>query len=705
MVPIGTARDRGPVTGVIERVLVATDRSESASRAVNWAADMAERFDAELVVLQVILPENPPGTEAGAAEATRATFAAEDLKSYANTLAGARGLAKVVVDSDIAGAIVRSAEEEGVDVIVVGNVGMRGRKEFLLGNVPNRVSHTARCSVIIVNTARLDGSGPAAAIDGRARRGRGPGDVAVEGHLLGRAARIGTVMTKFGVRQLFASKSEDAASIRVQARRLRSAMEELGPTFAKLGQILSTRPDLLPPAFVEELATLQDRVTPLTEAEVVSVMEEELQVPWEDVFESIDPVPMAAGTIAQVHRATLQSGERVVAKVQRPTAERDILLDLGLLERFAEKTADRPAFRQVVDMPAIIEHLSASLRRELDFRQEASNIDQMRRVLAPYPRLDVPLVYGELSTGRLLVMEEVQGVPIRQAPDGEPRREAARQLLESYYRQILTDGFFHADPHPGNLMWWKDTIYFLDFGMVGEVGPEVRELLMLLLMAFWQEDVSFLSDVVLMLSGEDQRADIDLGAFRAELGELLARYRHVSLKEIQLGPILQEITEISIRRDIRLPASLALTGKALAQMQLATAELDPTLDPFAVAGQFVVKNLTGRVREGIDPKRLFYEGQKLKVRFVRLIESVERLAGARPGPKLQVHFRGMERLEDTIHAAGRRLALALTAGGALVGAAITASSANVADWVPWALGGGGTALLAGLVADLTRRRR
>jgi ubiquinone biosynthesis protein len=254
-------------------------------------------------------------------------------------------------------------------------------------------------------------------------------------------------------------------------------------------------------------------------------------------------------------------------------------------------------------------------------------------------------------------------------------------------------------------MWWKDTIYFLDFGMVGEVGPEVRELLMLLLMAFWQEDVGFMSDVVLMLAGEDQRTDVDVAAFTAELGDLLAKYRHLSLKEIQLGPILQEITEISIRHDIRLPASLALTGKALAQMQLATAELDPTLDPFSVAGQFVVKNLTGRVREGLDPKRLFYEGQKLKVRFVRLIESVERLAGARPGPKLQVHFRGTERLEETIRVAGRRLALALTAGGALVGAAITASSADVADWVAWALGGGGVALLTGLVADLARRRR
>src|SRR6266542_811559 len=240
---------------------------------------------------------------------------------------------------------------------------------------------------------------------------------------------------------------------------------------------------------------------------------------------------------------------------------------------------------------------------------------------------------------------------------------------------------------------------------MGVVGPGSRELLVLLLMAFWQEDVPFLSDVVLMLAGEDQRPDIDLAGFQGELGALMARYRHLSLKEISLGPILQEVTEISIRHDVQLPASLALTGKALAQMQLATAELDPTLDPFSVAGQFVMKGLASRARESLDPKRLFYEGQKLKLRAVRLIESIERLAGARPGPKLTVNFRGTERLEDTIRRAGRRLALALTAGGALVATAITASSTHVSGWVPTTIGILGGLLTVGLIADLVRRRR
>jgi ubiquinone biosynthesis protein len=704
-------RTKSPtVAGPVKLVMAATDRSVTADGAVRWAAAMADRYQAGLLVAQVIVPQNPAGTEAGAAESTKATFAAEELAAFAQELAGDRGQSRVLVDEDPARALVEAAEEADVDVLVVGNVGMTGRREFLLGNVPNRISHNARCTVIIVNAldgAAQTGGKRGAAVPSMARR---PGDEPeIEPHMIGRGSRIAAVMAKHGVRALRTrgdgpGEGDGASGRRAQARHLRSAMEELGPTFAKLGQILSTRPDLLPPEFIQELATLQDRVPPLTEEQVVHVMEQELGVPWEDVFESIDATPMAAGTIAQVHRATLADGERVVIKVQRPNAREAIMQDLALFEVFAEKAGKRPGIRQMIDVKAVFEHLSSSLQRELDFRQEASNIARMRTVLDPFPRLDVPEVYEPFSTARLLVMQEIQGGPIRDAPDGDARKEAARQLLESYYRQILVDGFFHADPHPGNLMWWNDKIYFLDFGMVGEVGADMREQLMLLLMAFWQEDVTFLTDVTLMLAGGVERSDMDIEGFRRELGDLMAKYRNVSLREIQLGPILQEMTEISVRYDVPLPASLALTGKAMAQMQLATAELDPDLDPFEVAGSFLMRGLSSRIMQQADPKKLFYEGQKLRMRFVKLIEAIERLTGARPGPKLQVNF-GADRLEDAVRAAGRRLSLGITAGASLLGAALTAGSSGVGEWVPIAMGSLGGSLTLGLVLDLIRGRR
>jgi len=691
----------------IGRVMVATDRSETAERAVGWAAAFAERYGADLHLVQVVVPTHPADTEHGASEATRARAAADELGVYARHVAGDRGHAHVVIDDDPAHAIVRAAEEQAIDVLVVGNAGMAGRKEFLLGNVPNRISHNARCTVIIVNTTGR-GEGPHAAtmVLPRATIRTGAVQEETEPHLVARGTRIATVLAKHGLKELFGRPDEDGATgRRRQAKRLRAALEELGPTFAKLGQILSTRPDLLPPEFIEELATLQDDVPPLAEEQVVRVMEQELGVPWEDVFDHIDPRPLAAGTIAQVHRASLADGTKVVVKVQRPDAREQIEQDLALLEVFSEKAADRPGLRHVVDMGAVVEHLSASLHRELDFRQEAENIRRMGGVITRFPRLRVPVVHADYSTSRLLVMQDIGGGPASSAPEGPARREAARQLLESFYQQILVDGFFHADPHPGNLMWQpeEEALYFLDLGMVGEVGAEMREQLMLLLMAFWQEDVGFLTDITLMLTGAIDRSDLGVPAFQEELGALMAKNRGASLKDIQLGPVLQEMTEIALRHEVPLPASLTLTGKALAQMQLAAAELDPTLDPFDVAGRFLMRTVIRGMGAKLDPSSLFYHSQRLKVRFLRVVEAIERLIGARPGQKLEVNFRAAT-LETTIRRAGRRLALSLTAGAAILGTALTAVSERVSAVVPVAFGVVGGALTLALLIDLIRKR-
>jgi ubiquinone biosynthesis protein len=269
----------------------------------------------------------------------------------------------------------------------------------------------------------------------------------------------------------------------------------------------------------------------------------------------------------------------------------------------------------------------------------------------------------------------------------------------------MVDGFFHADPHPGNLMWQpqEERLYFLDLGMVGEVGAEMREHLMLLLMAFSQEDVGFLTDVTLMLANAIERSDLDLDRFQSEIGALMARYRTSSLKDIQLGPILQEMTEISLRFGVPLPASLALTGKALAQMQLATAQLDPALDPFDVAGKFLMRSLLRGMGSRIDPRAVFYQSQKLKVRAMRVVEAIERMIGARPGQKMEINFRAAP-LEATVRRAGRQLALGLTAGAAILTSGLTAMSVRVPGWVPITFGIVGGLLTFGLLLDLFNNR-
>jgi predicted unusual protein kinase regulating ubiquinone biosynthesis (AarF/ABC1/UbiB family) len=300
-------------------------------------------------------------------------------------------------------------------------------------------------------------------------------------------------------------------------------------------------------------------------------------------------------------------------------------------------------------------------------------------------------------------MQEIQGTPISQAPAGRARKEAARQLLESYYRQIVSEGFFHADPHPGNLMWWQDKIYFLDFGMVGILNAELREHLMWLLSAFWREDARFLTDVTLMLSGPFEGSELNIAALQEQIGALMAKYRKVGLAEMQLGPILLEMSEIALRHGVPLPASLTLLGKALAQVQLATAQLDPDLDPFEVAGTFLTRALMKNVRAKLDPQVVVYEAQKPRMRALRMLETLERVVGARTGQNLEVNFRS-NTIEDTVRRTGRRLALGLIAAACVLAAGFTAASTATAGWVSGAFVVTAAILTLALIVDLVLRR-
>ena len=645
------------------RVVVATDRSSTAEAAVAWAAQLAQHEQGELVLVQIV-----PASSNGAGTETELAALQASLSERARELAGARGTAIVAVSEEPAGAIVDAAVAHGADVLVVGNAGMQGRKEFLLGNVPNRVSHAARCTVVIVNT-----SAPG---EGEQADARVDGD---EPAMLPRAAHVAGVLGRFAL----ATAREQTAAAR--ARLMRLAFEELGPTFSKIGQVLSTRPDMLPPEYIVELTKLQDDVAPMSQEEVVAVMERELGVPWEDVFASIDPTPLAAGTIGQVHRATLETGELVVVKVQRPQAG-EVLVDLRLLELFAEKAMKRPGIRDAVDVAALVDHLGDSLRRELDFRGEADNLERMHELLKPFSRLDVPRVYRDLSSERLLVMEAIDGGPLHDAPEGEDRVEAAQQLLESYCAQVLIDGFFHADPHPGNLLWRDGQIYLLDLGMVGELDSDMRSKVILLLLAFWRGDAEFLGDVLLMLSDEQRTTPVDRPALTAELAAAIERFSGDSIADMEIGAMLVGIMEVATRHSIRMPPALALSGKAFSQMQLAVGQLAPSLDPFALASKFLVNNTRRQALKHLDPQRLYYNSQKLALRTSRIVEALERVSGARPGgPGVHVTVSGVSGLENTVERAGRRITF--VAGAGVLLAAAVAWRASGASFRPSSVAG------------------
>ncbi len=470
-----TAGRAGVVTDTTRVVAVATDGSEPAARAVRWAAELARAHDARLHVVQVVPDDHDTERDA---IATRLAAWVADVHDPATV--------EVVSGDTIAELIVAEAERVDADVLVVGNNGMRDRREFLLGNVANRVTHLARCTVTVVNTT-IDGAIETEPQATKVRHDRRAEEIV---RVLGP-----TVLRALAGRVLHRGADADGP------RRLREAFEQLGPTFGKLGQMLSTRPDIVSPEYIAELQALQSSVPPMTEAEVVGVMEHELGVPWEDVFGSIDPNHLAAGTIGQVHRATLADGQRVVVKVQRPSAATLIDEDLALLEAVVRPFAHAGRMRRVIDLPSVVEQLGESLRAELDFTREAENLDRMTETLAPFPHLAVPRCHHELSSRRLLVMDEVDGVPLADAPSGPDLEVAARELLQSFYQQVLEDGFFHADPHPGNLMWSDGSIWLLDLGMVGRLDDDARQQLLLLLLAFSQGDGFLLADLALELAG------------------------------------------------------------------------------------------------------------------------------------------------------------------------------------------------------------
>ena len=541
----------------------------------------------------------------------------------------------------------REAGDRGIDLIVLSDAGMRDRTEFLLANVANRVSHAARCSVVFVAAGRL---GPVTADEPRER-------------LLGRAIEIGRVFARHGLR--------DDRPPADRARRLREALEELGPTFAKLGQVLSTRPDLLPPEYIAELARLQDDMPPFTQAEVVTVLEVRARRAVGGRVRAASS--RARSRPARSPRCTAQrcpTARAVVLKVQRPTAERQILEDLALLELFAEKAGNRPAFGRVVDLPAVFAYLSESLRRELDFSIEAASIERIRPLLADFDRLAAPRCTSQLSTRRAARDgggREVSSVS--EAAPEEARREAARQLLSCYYQQVLGEGFFHADPHPGNLRWADGQVWFLDFGMVGELEPDVRLMLLLLVMAFWRDDAPFLAETLLMLSGPEAPADLDLERPRARPAGA------AQLRQARLARGDRARPDPDRHGPHRGPPRSAHAGLAVARRQGAGAGAADgrAARPRPAAGG------ADRPLRGAQPHARPRSPRRSPRRALRAAEVPRALAPAvrgpraddrarGPGPGLQVEVRGLAELERSV----RRMTIAIAAAALAAAIALVA---------------------------------
>jgi ubiquinone biosynthesis protein len=373
-------------------------------------------------------------------------------------------------------------------------------------------------------------------------------------------------------------------------QRMRLALEELGPTFVKLGQMLSTRPDLLPPAYIAELSRLQDNVPPVSWEPIKERIEAELGQTVEQAFIAFDPTPIAAASLGQVHAATLPGGQRVVVKVQRPCIEPIIDLDLDILYDLARLAQERTPLGQIYDLAAIADDFGATLRTELDYRREGRNADRFRANFKGESYLHIPRVYWDYTTRRVLVLERISGIKIDDlaALDaaGYDRQRIALHCARMIVKEILEDGFFHADPHPGNFMVMPgEVIGAMDFGQVGYLDASDRADLVRLYIAGVSMNVASAVEQLTRMGVAGH--DLNPANLERDLRRMLRKYHGLPLKDIHVGQVVDEAMEIAFRHHLHFPSDLWLLAKTLVMMEGLGIKLAPDFDMFAVSEPYV----------------------------------------------------------------------------------------------------------------------
>jgi ubiquinone biosynthesis protein len=387
------------------------------------------------------------------------------------------------------------------------------------------------------------------------------------------------------------------------AQEFRRALEELGTTYIKLGQLLSSRPDLLPDVYIEELEKLVDQIAPVPFADIQRVIAEELPP---DVFVRIDPEPLATASIAQVHTALVPSGRAVIVKVRRPGIEEQIELDLALLRSSAELLEKRSERAQLVQARALADELEGHLRAELDFVEEANNTETIAGILVDYEDLVVPQVIRPYVTERVLVLERIEGrkVDADHGLAAERAADLARQFFRAYVHQVTVEGLYHADPHRGNVLLTTDgRLALVDFGLLGRLDDDTRRNLALLLLAVAQNRADDVADLILGLSRTSLSSDES--GFLQEIRRKLPRYHGRPLAKIRAGEALADLQRISFEFGIGLPTTFALVGKTLAQADSIARVLYPELDPIALMEEDALEVMLREAERRLEPNQLF----------------------------------------------------------------------------------------------------
>lgn len=475
-------------------------------------------------------------------------------------------------------------------------------------------------------------------------------------------------------KRLFRKEKTDIAHLSA-AQRMRLALEELGPTFIKLGQLLSTRPDIIPPPFVSEFEKLQDSVPGFSFEELKGQVELELGAPVADLFTWVDSVPLAAASIAQVHRARLVTGEDVVIKVRRPGVAEVVESDISALMGLAELAERHLSGSEIYDPVGVVREFARTIRREMDFTREGHTIEKFRDNFSGTKWMFFPPVYWKQTSRGVLTLAYVEGIKVSDLGSlgraGLDRRLIARRGADAFLEMVLNHGFFHGDPHPGNVMILPDNVIcLLDYGIVGRLDEEMRAFLSNTLFAIINRDMDEV--ISLLLFAGDISDNLNIRALKRDLSNFIDGYYEIPLQEVEVGRMLMEFIEIITLYNIRIQPDLILLAKSLVIIEGMGRNLDPAFDMVEHIRPFMEKALQQRY----SPRRVSGEINSILLSYLKLArdfprdmkEIVNRIN--RNQFKIDLEHRGLDKFTTEFDRSINRLTSSLILAALIIGSSI-----------------------------------
>ena len=477
----------------------------------------------------------------------------------------------------------------------------------------------------------------------------------------------------------------EAEALEEDAERLVGQLEDMGPTYVKLGQLLSSRVDLLPAAYTDALRRLQDRAEPLPFDVVRRVAEEELGARLSDVFARVDPEPLGSASMAQVHRAVLRDGRVVAVKVQRPDIRSRILDDMEVIGELAATFDEHVGIARRAGLAAMVGQFRQALVGELDYRREAANLAMLGEVVRPYDLLVTPVPIEEHSTARLLVMTLVEGVDVGSLePDAVPATEGrllVSELFKAYLDQILVRGVYHADPHPGNVLLTFDRrLALLDVGMTGRLSPELREALVRMLVALAEGRGTAVASA-LERAGE-QLEDFDRDGLQRDVSALVVTMADSNVETMEAGRQLAELARIALRNGLRPAPELSMVGKALLNLDDVARRLAPTYEPATAIRDHMAALTRDQLLAAASPSRMISAALDAKELAERFPERMNRLLETLADGKVHIRVEGMDEREimRSVQKLANRAAAGLVVAAFVLAAAILSNSSTGPRW-------------------------